>query len=78
MIEIQTVGLNSAETEFSKIMPDLLCVRDIQKGPVWFFPSIKIHQMMWSKVLQVLWTRGSSTYMKYQLLLNYHRIEYES
>ena len=35
----------------------------IQKGPVWFFSGIKIcprRKMMWSKVLQVLQTRGST------------------
>ena len=34
----------------------------IQKGPMWFFPGFGIHpgrEAMWSKVLQVLRTRGS-------------------
>ena len=37
----------------------------IQKGPMWFFPGFEIRpgrKVMWSKVLQVLWTRGSKSY----------------
>ena len=37
MIEIQTVGLNSVETEFSQ-MPDLLCAMVLSFCTYWSFP----------------------------------------
>ena len=35
---------------------------------MWFFPGFGIRpgrKVMWSKVLQVLWTRGSNKYIEY-------------
>ena len=44
----------------------------IQKGPMWFFPSFGIRpgrKVTWSKVLQVLQTRGSMLFKKNSYLL---------